>query len=86
MELQSVTPAHKVLLPSKLLATISVSQRHPCRAHTGFNSVLVAVFGLKIVGLLKFRVLITLLTSKAKLFKQHAVIAIFDQLNGKRMD
>jgi hypothetical protein len=54
--------------------------------HNGFNSVLVAVFGSKIVGLLKFRVLITLLTSKAKLFKQHAVIAIFDQLNGKRMD
>lgn len=31
---QDPTPAHKGLSPSKLVAYINVSQRHPCRAHT----------------------------------------------------
>ena len=31
---QGVTPAHKGLSPSRLMAYIPVNQRHPCRAHT----------------------------------------------------
>jgi len=31
---QGSTPAHKGLSPSRFMAYIPVSQRHPCRAHT----------------------------------------------------